>query len=181
MPSVDLQTHTITRLQKHAIPLVDDFDSVIGKLIDAYEGTPKGGIAITQPTSTVQVFDPAAPPNLTHTTVKYIKFCGTVFKPNETYWNTLMYAAIHQVAARGLAPEELKKHILANCAIGVKDDNGYKHLADTGLSIQGQDANGAWKAIYHLAATFHLPVEVTFTWQNTSKAAAPNVTGSFSM
>jgi hypothetical protein len=36
MPPVDLSSKTITRLQKHAVPLVDTFDTVIAKLLDWY-------------------------------------------------------------------------------------------------------------------------------------------------
>lgn len=181
MPPVDLSTKTITRLQKHAIPLVDTFDTVIAKLIDAYEGGSKAGVVHQANDTEVQVFDPAAAPNLAHTTVKFIKFCGTVQKPADTYWNALMTTAIRKVAELGLSPQELKKQILANSVVGQKDNNGYKYLKDVGLSVQGQDANGAWKVIYHLASSFSLSVEVIFTWQNNPKATAPNVTGSFTV
>jgi hypothetical protein len=181
MPPVDLSTKTITRLQKLAIPLIDTFDTVIAKLLDAYETKPKAGVIIHQSHTSIQAFDPAAPPNLAHTTVKSIKFCGKVLKPSETYWNPLMHAAIRKVAERGIPVEELKSHVLANSIVGQKEDDGYKYLADVGLSVQGQDANGAWKTTYHLASTFSLPVAVTFAWQNNPKATAPNVTGSFTV
>jgi len=183
MPPVDLSSKTITRLQKHAIPLVDTFDTVIAKLLEAYEtgANHKAGPIIHSGHSTIQVYDPAAPPNLAHTTVKLIKFCGTLFKPADTYWNTLMHAAIRKVAERHMSPEALKGHILANCVIGEKDEDGYKYLPEVGLSVQGQDANGAWKTTYHLASAFNLPLEITFRWQDNPKAVAPNVTGSFTV
>lgn len=182
MPPVDLTTKTITRLQKHAIPLIDTFDTVIAKLLDAFEAKPQGpSLLIHQSHNSIQACDPAAPPNLAHTTVKSVKFCGNVLKPNETYWNTLMNLAIRKVAERGMSPEALKGHILANSIVGKKDDDGYKYLSDVGLSVQGQDANGAWKTVYHLVSTFNLPVEVTFAWQNNPKAAVPNTTGSFTV
>lgn len=182
MPPVDLSTRTITRLQKHAIPLIDTFDSVIAKLLDSYEakgqraGERGEGI---QPR--IQVFDPAAPPNLAHTTLRSIKFSGQVLAPSETYWNTLMLLTIRKVAETGISAERLKSHVMANSVIGRKEEDGYKFVPDVGLSVQGQDANGAWKTIYHLASTFNVPVEVAFSWKNHPKAAVPGATGSLTV
>lgn len=181
MPPVDLSTRTITRLQKLAIPLIDTFDTVIGKLLDAYDARSQPALTIHQSHTSIQAFDPAAPPNLAHTTVKFISLCGTTLKPAETYWNPLMHAVIRKVAERGISVEELRSHILANSVAGQKEDEGYKHLPDVGLSVQGQDANGAWKTTYQLACAFGLPLELTFAWQNNPKASAPGMTGSFTV
>lgn len=181
MPPVDLSTKTITRLQKHAVPLIDTFDTVISKLLDAYEGAPSSGAPSLTIDNQVQAYDPAAPPNLSYTTVRYIKFCEEVFKPAETYWNTLMHAAVRKVAKQGVTPKQLVDLVMANCLVGQKEDNGYRFLSDVGVSIQGQDANGAWRVIYHLASAYNLPLEVTFRWQDNPKATAPNMIGSFTL
>lgn len=182
MPPVDLSTKIITRLQRHAIPLVDTFDSVIGKLLDAFESSAEStGPKVEQNHTRVQVFDPAAPPNLAHTIVKSVKFCGKVLAPSDTYWNTLMHLAIKKVAKTGLSAEGLKAQVMANSVIGKKEEDGYRYIREVGLSVQGQDANGAWKTIYHLASSFHLPVEVTFVWKNHPKAAVPGTTGSLTV
>src|SRR5688500_14327211 len=98
MPPVDLSTKTITRLQRHAVPLVDTFDTVIAKLLDAYEAGPQPGVVVQQNRTSVQVFDPSAPHNLSHTSVKYVSLCGVVLKPSDTYWNPLVHAVIRRVA-----------------------------------------------------------------------------------
>jgi hypothetical protein len=36
-PSVELSAQTFSRLQAHAVPLVDNIETVIGRLIDFYE------------------------------------------------------------------------------------------------------------------------------------------------
>lgn len=181
MPSVDLSTKTITRLQKHAVPLIDTFDTIIGKLLDAYEAKPKAGVVATQGQSNIQVFDPAAPPNLLHATVKFVKFCGKVLQPDETYWNPLMHVVIRMAAKTGVPLEDLSNDVLVNNVVGRKEVDGYKFLPDVGLSVQGQDANGAWRAIYHLANKFKFPLEVTFMWKHNSKATFPGVMGSFTV
>lgn len=180
MPPVDLSTKTITRLQKHAVPLVDTFDTVIAKLLDAFEGkSPMPSVAADP--SAVQGFDPAAPPNLSYTSVTFIKLCGVVFKPAETYWNRLVHAVVRKVHAQGLSASQLADVVRANCVAGQKETDGYRYLPDVGISIQGQDANGAWRTVYHLAVAYKLPVEVTFVWQDNPKATAPGATGSFTL
>lgn len=53
---------------------------------------------------------------------------------------------------------------------------------DVGLSVQGQDANGAWRAALHVAQQLRCPLKVTFIWRdNKDGAAFPGVTGQFSM
>ena len=109
MPPVDLSSKTITRLQKHAIPLVDTFDTVIAKLRCLRQGQTQAGPIIPIPViQRSRSMIRRRPPNLAHTTVKLIKFCGTLFKPADTYWNTLMHAAIRKVGERHMSPEALK-------------------------------------------------------------------------
>ena len=77
-PPVDLNPTTFTRLQAHAVPLVDTIESVINRLLDAYET--KGGAPV--PTSddgeasNLRQFNPNTPPDLTHTKVLAIEFDG---------------------------------------------------------------------------------------------------------
>lgn len=66
-----------------------------------------------------------------------------------------------------------------NHTTGTKADNGYKVLEDVGLSVQGQDANDAWKQSYELLKALKLPAEVTFVWQDNPKAAFPTKPGKF--
>ena len=55
--------------------------------------------------------------------------------------------------------------LIVNSIAGRKDDNGYKYLPEIGISVQGQDANGAWRQTYELASRFGMSLEVLFTWQ----------------
>ena len=170
MTDRQISDQTFERLKANAEPLVDTIDSVINRALDALEALgPKPAISRGSP----RQVDPSAPPNLAHTTVRSIELCGRILQPNETFWNTLLIAALREAAKRGHPPEALKGLLIANAVVGRKEDEGYRYFKDLGLSIQGQDSNAAWRATYHLAHTLDLPVKVTFSWRDTPKAAFP--------
>jgi hypothetical protein len=172
---VTLSDNLFARLQSHAVPLVDSIETVIARAVDALEQSTAPAAA----PSDARSFNPAAPPNLHHTTPKQIKLNGKTFPKNETYWNYLMYACAREAAKQGLTADQVLALMVVPAVAGKKDDNGYKFLPEVGVSIQGQDANGAWKQAHKFAEDLKLELEVEFTWQNVEKAAMPNVTGSF--
>jgi hypothetical protein len=177
MPTVNISETTFSRLQARAIPLVDDIDSVVAKLLDIVDtGAGAAASAVGQPT---REYDPADPPNLTHTTVKSAIVNGVRVPRNETYWNTIMLLVIRLAHSRGLSAQAIYDRLFINAFVGRKEDNGYKFLPGVGLSVQGQDANAAWRQTHDLASQLKMSLEVVFTWQAVEKAANPNVTGSF--
>lgn len=173
----EISEETFQRLKAHAEPLVDTLDSVINRALDALEAA--GAKPAARVGAGHRLLDPAAPPNLAHTTVRSIELCGRILPPNETYWNTLLIAALREAAKRGHSPEALKGLLIANAVVGRKEDEGYRYFKDLGLSIQGQDSNAAWRATYYLAFMLDLPVKVTFSWRDTPKAAFPGAEGLF--
>jgi hypothetical protein len=171
-PQVTLETATIERMKAHAEPLVDTFDTVVNRALDALE-TQKDQ---TNPAMGEKVLNPASPPNLAHTTVKSVVLNGKKFAAGETYWNSLMLAVIRE-AKKHLPTDKIGELILCNHLIGKKEDNGYKYLDGVGISVQGQDANNAWKTTYNVLKNIKVPVEVTFLWQDNPKAVAPGSAG----
>lgn len=166
----EISEETFERLKAYAEPLVDTLDSVIHRALDALDEASGRRPPGTEPS---RIANPAAPPNLAHTTVRSIELCGRVLPPNETFWNTLLIAVLREAAKRGYPPESLKGLLIANSVVGRKEDEGYRYFKDLGLSIQGQDSNAAWRATYHLARALDLPLKVTFSWQDNPKAAYP--------
>jgi hypothetical protein len=61
---------------------------------------------------------------------------------------------------------------------GQKTDEGYHFLEDAGLSVQGQDANGAWRSVMFIVQNLKASVEVSFIWRNKEGAEHPGKTGS---
>lgn len=173
-PNVTLAPETIARLKTFAEPLVDTFDTIVNRAMDALEilNAQGGG------TDTIRVLNPAHPPNLAYTTVHSIIFNGKRFAAAETYWNHLLIAVIRE-ASNKFPPKKIDELVICNHVMGKKEDSGYKYLEDAGLSVQGQDANGAWKTIAHILLELKLPLEVEFSWQDNPKAAAPGERAKF--
>src|SRR5947209_11729353 len=153
---LELSQATIARLQKYAKPFVETVDSVINRILDDYEKTSRGGGEMEieaevqpSPIEAIRDFDPADPPNLTHTKVVSVRFNGTRLSRADTNWNALVNEAV-RFAVKSLKKEEnLKRAILANFVFGKKENDGHRYLPDVNVSIQGQDANSAWKTVYH--------------------------------
>lgn len=175
-PQVNLESSTIERMKSYAEPLVDTLDTVILKALDAIDMLK----AKTDAPLSERVLNPAAPPNLSYTTVKSVVFNGKPFPAAEAYWNPLLLATVRE-AKKTRTKEQVKALLICNHTLGKKEDNGYKYLDDVGLSIQGQDANNAWKATYHILQAIKVPVEVIFAWQDNPKAVSPGAMGKFNV
>ena len=173
-PQITLETHTIERLKAFAEPLVDTYDTVVNRAIDALQAA----TAAKPDEDGVTTFNPSTPPDLSFTTVKRIKFKDAQLSSTEAWWNPFMFKLIRE-AAQTMKVDEVSKLLFINHAKGSKAINGYKELPEAGLSVQGQDANSAWKQAYELLKALKLPAEIDFTWQDNVKAAYPNKRGKF--
>lgn len=173
--TVELPDDLFARLQKHAVPLIDTPLTVIERALRALEEGDE------EPASLMNVacrtFNPAAPPDLSFTTLKSAKIAGKAMPKADTYWNSVMVSVIQEAAVRGNATQDILDLITVNSQAGKRDDGGFKYIEIAGLSIQGQAANSAWRQAYVLASSFGIEVEVTFYWKNSEKAAMPNVSG----
>lgn len=106
-----MSTGVRVRLKAHAEPLVDTFDSVVNKAVDALEAL--GGKRPAKADDSIPSIDPVAPPNLSHTTVHSIVLNGKRFAAAETYWNHLLLAAIREANKR-ISGRELAELIICN-------------------------------------------------------------------
>ncbi len=179
---LQISSTTITRLQKHAKPFVDTVDSVINRILDHYENSSgqssdDGGDVFA--IGSIQDFDPASPPDLTHTKVLSVEFDKRGFPRSDTTWNALLNEAICLAKRSAKSDDQMKRLILVNFVKGKKENEGYRYLPDADLSVQGQDANAAWKATYHIARQLQITFEVIFTWRTKDGAANPGTTGRF--
>jgi hypothetical protein len=179
--AVKLSTSLFERLQAHATPLVDTIETVILRAVDALDAQKAAANGSkTAPADEGPIeFKPGRHPSLSHTTPKAITLNGKEFAKGDIYWNTLMYATIREAHAQGHTLEQITSEMIVKHVQGKKEDNGYKFLEEVGISVQGQDANAAWKQAYTMATAFEMSIQVIFTWQANEKAAQPNVTGIF--
>jgi hypothetical protein len=187
-PSVELSPQTFARLQAHAVPLVDTIETVINRFVDYYEA--KGGTRAPASSESgnendepqkIRQFNPASPPNLTHTKVLTVEVGGKPLDHNQVTWSGLLFAAIRQAKVRVKSPSEFKQLMLVNFVDGQKTDEGYRYLSDIGISVQGQDANAAWKAACTIAQKLGFRLSVNFVWRQKEGAAFPGVTGQLSV
>jgi hypothetical protein len=179
---LEVSSATIARLQKHAKPFVDTVDSVINRILDQYEndlGQRSDDESDISAIGSITDFNSESPPDLTHTKVLSVDFDKKGFPRSETTWNALLNDAVCLARRNTKSDDQLKRLILVNFVKGKKENEGYRYLADADLSVQGQDANAAWKAAYHIARQLQTPFEVIFTWRTKDGAAHPGVTGRF--
>lgn len=185
MPNAEISDVTSSRLQSIAVPLVDTYDSVIAKLLDHWDATKRQQPKVLKQGEPIKVLDdgtmefsPANPPQLSFTSCHQIEVNGALLPKNETYWNNFMIAVIREVHKRGHDAKAIYNMLqIANAAIGEKTENGYKHLASIGLSVQGQDSNAAFKQACQLAVLNGIKFTIFFSWQNNEKAPYPNQRG----
>jgi hypothetical protein len=172
MPAVAIQDSTFERLQRHAKPLVDTIDSVMNRALDALEqvrgdrapGSGHGPGAERR-------IDPRTLPNLTHTKVLDASIGGRPV--TKAKWNSLLEEMLRLAMKRVGSFEKLRQLCPANIAKGRKEDEGFRYLADIDVSVQGQDANGASRAIVMLAQELGIVVEIDFMWRHKEGAAHP--------
>jgi hypothetical protein len=188
MPSIPISDALFARLQRHAVPLVDSGESLLARILDGYEawivhangadtGIAAGGTTSGKPAEIrTTTYDPASPPNLTHTKLLSATLDGARLA-TKTNWKSLRDAMIRKVTAHAKSSEDLGRLILANFVAGRKEDEGYEYIPDLDLSIQGQDADHIWKCIYHIAQRIGCQVEVVFMWRAKPKAEHPGETG----
>lgn len=179
-PSVELSATTFGRLQAHAVPLVDTIESVINRMIDSFEKVKVGDTSSAATSGDGQharVFNPDAPPDLTHAKILGVTFCGKPLGRGQDNWNGLLNTAVREAKARSKSAAEFEQMMVVNHVEGEKLDEGYRPLSGTGISLQGQDANGAWRAVSHIARQIKCQVSVKFAWREKEGAAFPGVTG----
>ena len=176
-PMVELSEKTFSRLQGHAEPLVDTIESVINRILDNYEKTGVGSDGHAE--SRVTSFNPFTPPDLTHTKLIGVEIDGKPPLRSETTWNGLLNLFVRKVARAATGRNDLAQNLVVRFVKGLKTDEGYRHLADVDISVQGQDANGAWRAISHAAQALGCSLKVRFVWRDRANVAYPGTTGEF--
>ncbi|MDX0525153.1 T4SS efffector SepA family protein [Sinorhizobium meliloti] len=172
MPEITLSDQVFARIKAQAEPFVDTPESVIIRLLEFYEG----GKA-TYDLGAVKIFDPKNPPNLRHTTVIKAIVNGVALKSQETNWNAVLLVLIRKLAEDGMKPEDIENRLVCNTSLGERTDSGYKFIREAGLSIQGLDANNAWRAIQVLASVTNQTVNIDFKWQNKEGVEMAGATG----
>lgn len=169
MPNIEISTATFLRLQAYGIALVDTAETALIKVLDLADAASNGGTKIPETAPA----NPLSAPDLSFTTLTSAAINGRALAPGQCNWNALLLAVVEAVAPHVPKGSSVADLIVVNHVAGQKEDNGYKFLKSVGVSVQGQNANNAWKAISHLARETGVKVEAGFYWSNHPKAAKP--------
>jgi hypothetical protein len=181
--NIPVQDQTVKRLLRIAESFEETADSVINRLLDFHErhhnrsnsGPDSQDLAASQSVA----WSPFDPPRLRHTKVLAAAIGGReVSSPS---WNRLADEAVRHTQKKLGSFAALKKVTPANIIEGVKRDQGYRYLSDINLSIQGQDAEDAWRCVAQLAKSQGFSVEVHFLWRNNPDAAHPGQIGNLTI
>jgi hypothetical protein len=172
MPQINVQDQTYERMQRHAKPFVDTPDTIINLALDALE---HAGSQATTPiadnTTHERRIDPRMLPNLTHTKVLDAWIEGeTIPKAN---WNSLLSEMLRRSMKQVGTFDRLKQLCPVNIVKGRKEDEGYTHLSDINVSVQGQDANGACRAVVTAAQGLGIAIDIGFMWRHNEGAIHP--------
>jgi hypothetical protein len=172
-PVVELSAETDKDLAALAEPFVDvTREHVIKKLIKFYKEQVAGDSG-----EVIKTYSNIAPPDLSHTKVLGAQINGRqMLQPN---WNSIMDRAICFAFHKLKNTDRVSELVLAKHIKGEKTDQGFRYLKDAGISVQGQDANNAWKTSANIIKALGVTAEVTFAWHENSKAAKPGEMGKF--
>lgn len=185
MPVVTIPDLIYKRLQAIAVPFEDTLLTVIEKLLNEYEARQKSqqdyeieDSSKTEnysETENYKILDPDTPSNLRHTRVlRALIDEQKIDKPN---WNGIVDKA-HEIAIQqGISVEDLIKLTRFHVVQGEKNEDGFHYLPKANISVQGVDANLAWRNTLHLMKNLKLPIEIYFEWRNKEGAAHPGEKG----
>lgn len=169
MPTVPISDESLAILQRYAVPLVDTVDTAIKKMDElirngAATSLPEAGVAERR-------IDARDLPRLTHTKLLDASICGMqLARPN---WNGALDETLRRAMKEVKDFDRLRKICPVNMVRGKKNDEGYNHLPDLNISVQGQDANGACRGIVTAAQALGFEVNIGFMWRHKEDAAFP--------
>ena len=171
MRNITIEQSTFERLQRHAEALVDTTDTVVNRALDALEHLEGHTAPGDDPSIAERRIDPRTLPDLTHTKVLEASLEGKrVVKPN---WNLLFDRILIRAMKQLTDFDELRKLCPVNMVQSRKEDEGYRHLAEIDVSVQGLSANDACEALVIAAQRLGIALEIICTWQHKEGAAYP--------
>lgn len=187
MPTIEISDATNARLQGMAMPLVDTYETVITRLLDAFEKGERQSHPTTSAAPGAPIgeagqkmeFDWRNAPSLTHTTITSVNLDGNNFVKSDTYWNTILLRVIEAAHKNGMSKEAIFAFLKVNKYMGEKTINGFKYVPDVGISFQNGNSETAFRQIFDLASHCGMKLELHFRWQGKEDAAYPNREGFF--
>jgi hypothetical protein len=110
-------------------------------------------------------------PDLTHTKVLKAQIDGLVLP--KAKWNTILSHLVVRVFKNELIDGDIPTSGIVR---GEKTDSGFKFYPEANVSIQGQDANDAWRMSVDMAQRTNVDLVVELEWRDKIAAAHPGKT-----
>ncbi|WP_129775846.1 T4SS efffector SepA family protein [Peristeroidobacter soli] len=177
MPTITISEESLAILQRYARPFVDSVDVAI-KNMDGLIQNSAAGAASALPAETSVAerrIDPRDLPKLTHTKLLDASIGGaSLSRPN---WNRLLEETVRRAIRQVRDFDKLRRICPVNMIKGRKNDEGYTHLADIDISVQGQDANGACRGVVTAAQALGLELKIELMWRPKEGANFPGERG----
>jgi predicted CopG family antitoxin len=177
--TIEISDSTYVKL-KALMRTSDTTETVISKLLDEAQRTVSSSVktirqAVEADVSMIRgkrksdlefINQPA--PDLTHAKLLLAYVNGREVRPIK--WNQLLITTIS-----GVVKKDSKTAMsgMSGIILSQKNDSGYKYYADLGLSVQGQDANDAWRLTTEIAHKYGWVVEILCEWRPKDGAAYP--------
>lgn len=168
MPDIHLSDDVFQRLQRHARPLIDTPDAVVGRALDALEESVAASAdSMPDPFR----FTDRNIPDLRH--AKLLKASLDGRPVNDATWNAVLDRLIEIGVEYGMSADDFREIQGLNIVPGSKTIEGYRYLRKARMSVQGQDANRAARAALSIAKKVGAILEIEFVWRDKPGAAHP--------
>ena len=179
MPQIAIDDVTLARLQKHAVPLIDTFDTVINRIFDAYEAhNGNGDHAVpSRPAPVARTFEASSPPDLTHTKVLSAKLDGSTLAKRSRLERTAEAGGnLQRGAPRAQTdPQSASSSSTSRTVSGRAMGMSIWLMPTCPCRVRTPTMRGA--AYSTSRSGFGISVEVVFMWRHKEKAAFPGKTG----
>jgi predicted type IV restriction endonuclease len=117
-------------------------------------------------------FDPYQPPDLRFTSV----ISASLGDAHVRDWNPLVHAGVGVALKQQFSVDQIRQ---TGCAIeeGPVTERGFHPIPGTHVSVQGMEANRAWRCAFALARMLNRDISVEFRWPEREGAAHPGQIG----
>ncbi len=176
MKTIKINESTYKRLQSIGKTFEDSVDSVINKLIDSYQQNNREGLKIPRGGKNEPPLRKINPDQLSVLQFSKILSATIDGKPDATNWNKLMRNVI-SASVNKTNDRNWDHYFKMNIKEGEFNQKNYTYLPDLDITVQGQNAENACKAIRAFAKKAELSIEIKFRWQDIDKASYPGECG----
>ena len=155
-----IEEATHKRLQSHAVPLEDSYDTVINRALDALEPR-KAPIDKQGIDQDIVIVDPNRLPNLTHTKILSASVNGmSISKPN---WHKMRNKLIQIAMEQEKSLHWLRSKSRANIIEGRTKNSHYKYLDGYDISVDATNAPRSFQTVVNIAFALSIPVKMEVT------------------